>query len=132
MFNIDELIQKWNSIGLLEALPNRIKPTVALKYELIAMYIVDNEELIDNVILTNCIFPIVYRVYNNGRTIGDIKDFINQVNNFFIYNRELIQRVLNAYSNVDVEMEMCSLFVEQYYPPVKDIKPIKYINKHRL
>jgi len=131
MFNIDELIQKWDSIGLLGPLPNRIKPTVALKYELIAMYIIDNEELIDNVMLTNCIFPIAYRIYNNDRTIGDIKDFVNQVNNFFIYNRELI-RDLNYYPNVDVEAEMCSIFVEQYYPPVKDIKPMKYINKHRL
>lgn len=131
MFNIDELIQKWDSIGLLGTLPNRLKPNVALKYELIAMYIIDNEELIDNVMLTNCIFPIAYRIYNNERTIGDIKDFVNQVNNFFIYNRELIQD-LNVYPNVDVEMEISSIFVERYYPPVKDIKPMKYINKHRL
>ena len=132
MFDINELIEKWDSIGLLEFLPDRVKPNIVLKYELIAMYIVDNEDLIDNVMLTNCIFPMIYRLYYNGKRINDIESFVNEVEEFISENIESIQDLKSVYG-FDVEAEMCSLFVQQYISDQKiEIEPIKWINKHKL
>ena len=132
MFDINELIEKWDSIGLLEFLPDRVKPNIVLKYELIAMYIIDNEDLIDNVMLTNCIFPMIYRLYYNRKRINDVESFVNEVEEFISENIESIQDLKSVYG-VDVEAEMCSLFVQQYISDQKiEIEPIKWINKHKL
>jgi uncharacterized protein YqgQ len=130
MFDIDELTIKWGNIGLLQGLPERLYPVVVMKYELAAMYLVDLDLDMDNWAMSSTL-PLIYRVYNNGRSIGDPKVFVNGVRSFFNNNRELIQD-LSVHHNVDVEMEMCSLFIETYYPPVKKVEPIKYIKKHRL
>ena len=131
MFNIEELIEKWDSIGLLEGLPEHIHPTIVLKYELTAMYLIDMDLNIDSHDpLLTCTLPIIYRIYSRGQTIGDPKDFINQVRIFFNYNRHLMED-LNTYNNVDAEAEMCSLFVETYYPKQK-MEPIKMMIKHKL
>ena len=60
MFNIEELIEKWQELGFLEQMPENLKPNVALKYELVANYIVSNDSYMDNTTLPNCIFPIIY------------------------------------------------------------------------
>ena len=131
MFNIGELIEKWGSIGLLEGLPEHIHPTIALKYELTAMYLIDMDlnEDITNSLLT-CVLPIISGIYRRGLTIGDPKDFINQVRTFFNDNLDLMED-LNSYNNVDAEAEMCSIFVDHFYPKQK-IEPIKMIIKHKL
>ena len=132
MFDINGLIEKWDSIGLLEFLPDRVKPNIVLKYEFTAMYIIDNEELIDNVTLTNCIFPMIYRIYSVGKRIGDVESFIEEVEDFISENIETIRDLRSVYG-VDVEAEMCSLFVQQYISDKKiEIEPIKWINKHKL
>ena len=33
MFNIDELIIKWGSVGLLDEVPENLKPVLAVKFE---------------------------------------------------------------------------------------------------
>ena len=130
MFDIDELIIKWGNIGLLQGLPERLHPIVVMKYEVASMYLVDLDLDMDNWTMSSTL-PLIYRVYNNGRSITNSKFFVNEVRSFFNNNQQLIQD-LSVYRNVDVEAEMCALFIEQYYPPVKKVEPIKYIKKHRL
>lgn len=130
MFDIDELIIKWGNIGLLQGLPERLYPIVVMKYEVASMYLVDLDLDMNNWTMSSTL-PLIYRVYNNGRSITNSKFFVNEVRSFFNNNIQLIQD-LSVHHNVDVEAEMCSLFIETYYPPVKRVEPIKYIKKHRL
>jgi len=134
MFDIDSLMDKWSEIGLLQNLSEDVKRNLAIKYELVAMYLIEKDEYVDNVVLTNCIFPIMYRIYNNGKTIGDIPDFIDEVNNFI--NDETILANIENYNiehgnNIDIEAELCAIFTENYKTK-KDIEPIKWMNKHKL
>lgn len=126
MFDIEEITNKWCELGFLEQMPENLKPIVALKYELVANYIVSNDSYMDNTI----VFPIIYRIYKQGKTISNVKTFVRQAHEFFLNNRELIQD-LSAFSNVDMEAEMCALFVEQYKSE-NIIEPIKWINKHKF
>jgi uncharacterized protein YqgQ len=130
MFDIDELIIKWGNIGLLQGLPERLCPIIVMKYELATMYLVDLDLDMDNWAMSSTL-PLIYKVYNNGRSIGDPKVFVNEVRNFFNNNRQSIED-LSAWHTIDVEAEMCTLFIETHYPPIKGIEPMKYINKHRL
>lgn len=132
MFDIDELIIKWGNIGLLQGLPERLHPIVVMKYEVASMFLVDLDldmDLdMDNWTMSSTL-PLIYRVYNNGRSITNSKFFVNEVRSFFNTNRRLIDD-LSVYHDIDVEAEMCSLFIETYYPTL--VEPIKYIKKHRL
>lgn len=131
MFNIEELIEKWGRIGLLQGLPEHLHPTIVLKYELTAMYLIDmdlNDDTQDPIL--TCTLPIISRIYSRGRTIGDPKDFINQVRTFFNDNYHLINQ-LDLLNVIDVESEMCFIFVERYYQKQK-LEPIKMIIKHKL
>lgn len=130
MFNIEELIEKWQELGFLEQMPENLKPNVALKYELVAIFLMDNDGYLDNTMLLNMSFPIIYRIYKQGKTIPDVESFIRQLSMFIGTNHETIQD-LNSFPNVDVEAEMCALFVEQWKSG-KTIEPIKWINKHKF
>ena len=130
MFDIEEITNKWCELGLLEQMPENLKPSVALKYELVANYIVSNDSYMDNTTLPNCIFPIIYRIYKQGKTIPDVESFIRQLSMFIGTNHETIQD-LSGWSDIDMESEMCGLFVEQWKSG-KTIEPIKYINRHKF
>lgn len=132
MFDVEEVTNKWCELGFLEQLPEYLKPIVALKYELTANFLIEDElnYLNNNVTFTNSIFPVIYRIYKQGKTIPNVESLIRQVHVFFFNNREMI-RDLNVYPNVDVEVEMCVLFVEQWESE-KVIEPIKWVNKHKF
>ena len=130
MFDIEEITNKWCELGFLEQMPENLKPIVALKYELVANYIVSNDSYMYNTTLSNGIFPIIYRIYKQGKTIPNVETFIRQAYGFYLNNREAIQD-LSSWSDIDVEVEMCALFVEQYKSE-NTIEPIKWINKHKF
>jgi len=130
MFNMGEIREKWCDLGLLEQMPENLKTSVALKYELTAHYLIGNGDYLNNTMSQNVIFPIIYRIYKQGKTISNVKTFVRQVYLFFVNNRELIQD-LSAWSDIDMEAEMCVLFVEQYKSE-NIIEPIKWINKHKF
>ena len=130
MFDIEEITNKWGELGFLEQLSEQLKPIVALKYELTANCLIDNDDYMDNTMLQHVIFPIIYRIHKQRKTISNVETFIRQVHVFFVNNREARQD-LSAFSNIDVEAEMCALFVEQYKSE-NTIEPIKWINKHKF
>lgn len=130
MFNIEELIEKWQELGFLEQIPENLKPIVVLKYELASIFLVDNDCHLDNTMLLNMSFPVIYRIYRQGKTIHDVESFIRQLSMFIGTNHETIQD-LSAFSNVDMEAEMCVLFTEQWESE-NTIEPIKYINRHKF
>ncbi|MDB4326329.1 heat shock factor family protein [bacterium] len=130
MFNIEELIEKWQELGFLEQMPENLKPNVVLKYELAAIFLMDNDGYLDNTILLNISFPLIYRIYKQGNTIPNVESFIRQLNMFIDTNRETIQ-YLNGFHRVDTEAEMCGLFAEQWNGNTV-IKPLKWIRRHKL
>jgi PhoPQ-activated pathogenicity-related protein len=130
MFNIEELIEKWQELGFLEQIPENLKPIVVLKYELASIFLVDNDCHLDNTMLLNMLFPVIYRIYRQGNTIPNVESFIRQLSMFIGTNREII-RDLSVFPGVDMEAEMCALFAEQW-KPYKMIKPLKWIRRHKL
>ena len=130
MFNIEELIEKWQELGFLEQMPENLKPLVALKFELTAEFLLNNDDYLDNTILLNMSFPLIHRMCRQGNTIPNVESFIRQLSMFIGTNHETIQG-LSAFPNVDMEAEMCALFAEQW-KPYKMIKPLKWIRRHKL
>ena len=126
MFDIEEITNKWYELGFLEQTPENLKPVLALKYELVANYVVSHDSYMGNTTLSNVIFPIVYRIYKKGKTILNVESFIRQAHEFFLNDRDL-----SGWSNTDVEAEMCALFVEQWESQ-KGLEPLKWVNKHRF
>tara|TARA_B100000900_G_C20365889_1_gene628312 strand:- start:290 stop:682 length:393 start_codon:yes stop_codon:yes gene_type:complete len=130
MFNMGEIREKWEELGFLKDLPEHLKNVVAFKFETLAICILDNDDYIDNVTLTNIVFPIVYKIYREGGSIGEVKDFIIQLDKWFIENRQIVSD-LNFINNIDSESHLCSLFVEQWESE-KRIEPLKWLGKHKL
>ena len=130
MFNIEEIKQKWQELGFLEQIPEHLKNVVAFKFETLTICILDNDDYIHNSTLTNIVFPIVHRIYKEGGSIGEVKNFIIQLDDWFIENRQIVSD-LNLTNNIDAESNLCSLFVEQWKSE-KGIEPLRRINKHKL
>jgi hypothetical protein len=130
MFNIEEIKQKWQELGFLEQIPEHLKNVVAFKFETLTICILDNDDYIHNSTLTNIVFPIVHRIYKEGGSIGEVKNFIIQLDDWFIENRQIVSD-LNLTNDIDAESNLCSLFVEQWKSE-KGIEPLRWINKHKL
>ena len=130
MFNIEEIKQKWQELGFLEQIPEHLKNVVAFKFETLTICILDNDDYIHNSTLTNIVFPIVHRIYKEGGSIGEVKNFIIQLDDWFIENRQIVSD-LNLTNDIDAESNLCSLFVEQWKSG-KGIEPLRRINKHKL
>ncbi len=130
MFNMDEIREKWEELGLLKDLPEHLKNVVAFKFETLTICILNNDDYIDNTTLTSLVFPIVHRIYRKGGSIGEVKDFIIQLDEWFIENRQIVSD-LNLINHIDSESHLCSLFVEQYKSE-NIIKPIRWVNKHKF
>ena len=131
---MDEITSKWDLIGLLTNLPESIKHKVALKYDLVAIIISENEEYYTNTKLTTIIFPIIYRIYFSGKTIGpDVNSFVDEVFNFLNSNRLLsyLEDLKTTNNHLDLEAEMCVLFVKEYLKNTK-IEPLNWVVKHKI
>jgi len=128
MFDIDEMIEKWGSIGLLDGLSDQLKRIAALKYEIVAIYLLDKGLDINNVMLS-CIFPIIYRIYRSGKNINDVESFINDLHIFIINISDYIDDL--RVHDIDVEVHLVQLFLEKYKSKV-NMEPSKLIIKHKL
>jgi len=128
MFNISEIVAKWGQFGFLDGLPQHLRTRVALKYELVAHCLMNNDAYMEiNFVSTN-IFPIIRGIYVSGKEIGDVETFVRGVYEFYINNRETMQ-----VHNVDMDCEMVILFVEQYKGLDHEIfKPLRCVNKHKF
>ena len=128
MFNISEIIAKWGQLGFLDGLPQHLRTRVALKNELVAHCLMNNDAYMKiNFVSTN-IFPIIRGIYVSGKEIGDVETFVREVYEFYINNHETMQ-----VHNVDMDTEMAILFVEQYKGLDHGIfKPLRWVNKHKF
>lgn len=132
--DLEEIIRKWDSVGLLTGLSEEYKSNVAMIYEKVAQILINDDSIDTNLdFITTTIFPIIYRICRKGYTIKNPRHLLIMLNEFIHDNREAITD--NAYSNVDMEAEMCAYFTEYYCEWLEDneeIEPIKYIIKHKL
>jgi len=132
MFNISHLIVKWEKTGLLEGLPQDLIARVALKYELVAHCVMDNNTYFENNFLHTSIFLIIYRIYRSGKKIGNVETFVRDVHGFFINNRETMQD-LAGWTNLDAEDEMATMFAREYKgTDYGSFEPVRWLNKHKL
>jgi hypothetical protein len=127
--DLEEIIEKWEITGLLSNLPNeRIKQNLALTYEKISTHLLDGDT--NYVTLT---FPIVYRICKTGLVITNIEHFLGEMNNFFQSNQHLLD---STYDRIDIEVELCKIFAEDYMEWLIDnpqnLEPNKFLPKHNL
>ena len=130
---MEEILQKWIKIGLIEGLPEDIKIHAALSYEKVAQILIGDEEELGD-FLTTAIFPVIYRVCKTCLKIKNLPDLIEKFKQFIIDNEGVLHDVYGV-SSADIEAEMCKIFSEDYIEWVKDnpeLDPIKYIPKHKL
>ena len=135
MGEVERLIEKWGSLGLLEQLPEYRKPILALLYESMAMYIVNldlgiksyGEEKAETII-----FPVMYRIINGDGHIDNVVSLYNDVVDFLNMNKHRIDEIQSqSYFSIDAEAEFTALYVEQYLErgivrdPIKPRKNIK-------
>ena len=129
----DEIITRWQESGLLDGLTNEQKVILAPLYDSMAKHIISlniiNKDYGQRNIET-VIFPIMYRVIKKGGTIQEITTLYQNVVDFFNENENI---EVESFYNVDVEVELCALFVENYLEKnIKPITPNKFIIRHKL
>jgi hypothetical protein len=127
--DLEEIIEKWERTGLLSDLPNEwIKQNLALTYEKMATHLLNGDT--SYVTLT---FPIVHRICKTGLVITNIEHFLGEVNNFFHSNQNLLD---GTYGSIDIELELCRIFSEDYMEWLIDnpqnLEPNKFLPKHNL
>lgn len=143
---MDELTKKWEEFGLLVGLTNVEKTMLALNFERTALHIIsDSTNKYSRVDMY--IFPVLRRIsvthtnengldvyqYYHVNPIDVLEHFTNHMN-----SREAQDLIsyLKTYSSIDWEAEICALYSENFYFNFRnkpmEIKPVKYVKKHRL
>lgn len=135
---MEELVQKWRNVfGWEDYIDDLDEELLALKMEETARYILDlpcnqvnnpvksrSEELVET-----CIFPIIFRVMKQDIRIGNVESFYNELVDFFNQNRETAHEFY-GHPHIDIEAELCALFVEEYVERKRDpIIPRKFVKK---
>jgi hypothetical protein len=146
MDEIDNIVRKWRGLLGWETYIDETvdEQVLAFKMELAARYILVKREILKlsldrfqseesstpEKMIETCIFPIIFRVINNGGVIEDIPTFYNHLLNFFNTNRGIMFEYI-GYPNIDIEAELCSLFAESYVRGDynKPIVPIKHVKR---
>lgn len=142
---MNELIDKWTSIGFLEGLDcvsDFDKWNLCLKLETVAVKIISSTEGYYTKYTESFIFPIIRRVYG-GCSQGEPFRGLNALQlleDFNDYSKTdqciSILSIHNSWSNIDVEAEMCRMYSEDYryrhFLNVKIIEPIRFISPHKL
>lgn len=130
----EDLIEKWDSIGLLGELPEYKKHVLVLLYERMATYIISldlgvksyGEEMVET-----CVFPILYRIIKNDGHVDNVVLLYHNIVNFFNVNKGRMEELKReVYFNIDIEAEYIVMYVEDYllkqYDPIKPIKTFKH------
>jgi hypothetical protein len=132
--DLEEMIQFWGRVGLIDGLPEELKGDAAMTYEKTAKLLIANGSKYNSFdIIQTIVFSVIYRTYKKGLIIKNVPDLIEKLNQFLIDNREVMSDLHGV--DFDVEAEMCYIFSEDYCEWIIDnpeIDPIKYIPKHKL
>ena len=120
----EDLVSKWNSIGLMGDLSVKRKLVLAPLYEEMANYIIDlnltDKNYGQNTIET-IIFPIMYRITNSGGKINDIPHLYNDCVNFINNKKDDVIELKKGYDfSIDIEAELTGMYVENYLKLNKD------------
>lgn len=107
-------IGNWESLGILDGLYKEQKERVSNAYDLLAEYMLKNEEKISNYLVDYMVFPILRKVlceypecnFNNPG------DFIEYVASYVSYYMPYYEGIKKAH-NIDIEAQMCYDCVEQ-------------------
>jgi GTP1/Obg family GTP-binding protein len=137
--DIVELIAKWKRIFEWDEYIDSpvMEATIALKMELAALYIIslpyhESDQQIKTraeETVETCIFPVIFRVIKGGGSINNIPDFYRELIDFMNLHRDDIMEFIN-HPHIDIEAEMCALFVERYLEKnIDPITPKKFIKK---
>ena len=143
---MDEITKKWDEFGLMVGLTDVEKTMLALNFERTAIHIIDDS--------TNkyskvdmYIFPVLRRISvtftnENGLDIYQYYHInpIELLNHFTNYmNTQGAQDLisdLKQYESIDWEAEILAMYSENFAPKFRntpiEIKPLKYLKKHRL
>jgi len=143
---MDELTKKWDEFGLLVGLTDVEKTMLALNFERTALHIIDDS--------TNkyskvdmYIFPVLRRISvaftnENGLDIYQYYHInpIELLDHFtnFMNSQEANDLIsdLKVYGDIDWEAEILVMYSENFAPKFRntpiEIKPLKYLKKHRL
>jgi len=122
--NKEELVSKWNSIGLLGELSVERKLVLAPLYEEMISYIV-GLKLIDKDFgqdtIETIIFPIMYRITKSGGKINDISHLYNDCVDFINDKKDDVIELKKGYDfSIDIEAELTGMYVENYLKLNKD------------
>ena len=144
---MNEITKKWNATGLLEQLTEEEKELLAMNLERLALHVLayDGTGKYDKVDMY--VFPILRRIsvaYTNENGL-DIRQYhhvnpIEVLEHFTSYmNSQGAQDLisdLKTYDMIDWEAEICAMYSENFAPKFRntpiEIKPLKYLKKHRL
>jgi hypothetical protein len=134
--DLEEIVEKWETVGLLSDLPNEwIKQNLALTYEKMSTHLLDNDTRYGDLYLNTAAFPITYRICKTGLIITNIEHFLGEMNNFFRDNRHILEGN-HGYTHMDIESELCRIFAEDYIEWLKDnpqnLEPNKFLPRHNL
>ena len=151
---MDELTKKWDGFGLLVGLTDVEKTMLALNFERTALHIIGHtnvppfhseNQMYDKVNVL--IFPVLRRIsvsYTNENGLDVYQYYhinpIELLDHFtnFMNSRESQDLIsdLQTYAQIDWEVEICQLYSEhfsyKFRSTLSEIKPIKYLLKHRL
>jgi hypothetical protein len=129
--NLETIIDKWGSVGLLEQLSVTQKPIVAMLYERVAIHIIDLNltRTFGEKRTETTIFPIIYRIIKYNGRIDDVISLYNEVVQLLDENEILLSSFNRAtYSRTDIEAELTAQFCDEYINRYRDpITPRKSI-----
>jgi len=143
---MNELINKWTSIGLLEGLDcvsDFDKYNLCLKLETAALKIISSTEGYYTKHTELLIFPIIRRVFGGclqGNEPFRSLNVLQLLEDFNDYSKTdqctSILSTHNSWSNIDVEVEICRMYSENYrhrhFLNNQIIEPIRFISPHKL
>lgn len=123
MNNLD-IVNKWDSVGLMEKLSIDKKHILAPLLEEMAGYILGlklTDKDFGQDTIETIIFPIMYRITKSGGKINDISHLYNDCVNFINNKKDDVIELKKGYDfSIDIEAELTGMYVENYLKLNKD------------
>ena len=156
---MNDLVEKWQAIGLLDGLGDIQKLRLSLKFEMLAKHMVslsdqpDYRERYGKIAVL--MFPLLRKIcvehiftYTGELQIITFHGGVNPITvleefRAWFYSNETIQNYqdISVSGGIDVEAELLQIYVENFahtfrsdtnYCDLSPIEPLRYIGKHRL
>ena len=129
MNNLD-IVNKWDSVGLMERLSIDKKHILAPLLEEMAGYILGlklTDKDFGQDTIETIIFPTMYRIIDAGGKIEDIPHLYNDYVNFINDKKDEVIEFQKGYDfHIDIEAELTGMYVEKY------LKEINMYNNYVL